>query len=95
MGPASTDPGPEGPQGPQGEPGPQGPAGMDGTPGPEGPQGPMGEVSSADLTTAIDGTSANSNAVTLLGMSVSDPPTQAEVQAIVTKVDELIGALRR
>ena len=30
-----------------------------------------------------------------LAMGVSDPPTQAEVQAIANKLDELINALRR
>ena len=30
-----------------------------------------------------------------LGMFVSDPPTQAEVQTIADKLDELIGALKR
>jgi hypothetical protein len=28
-------------------------------------------------------------------MSVSDPPTQSEVQTIADKLDELINALRR
>ncbi|HRH97537.1 MAG TPA: hypothetical protein PLB55_16470 [Prosthecobacter sp.] len=40
-------------------------------------------------------TSANSNAVATLGMTVSDPPTQGEVQQLVDKMDELILALRR
>ena len=40
-------------------------------------------------------TSANSKGVATLGMAVSDPPTQAEVQAIADKLDELINALRR
>ena len=45
---------------------------------------------------AINGTSSNiSNAVNLLNMTVSDPPTQGEMQAIATKLDELINALRR
>ena len=72
--------------------------GSDGAPGPqgpEGPQGPPGDVSTAQLDAAINGTSANSNAVATLGMTVSDPPTQAEVQAIADKIDELINALRR
>jgi hypothetical protein len=49
----------------------------------------------AALAAEIGGTSANSNGVGTLGMSVSDPPTQAEVQAIADKLDELINALRR
>jgi hypothetical protein len=83
--------GPPGPQGPQGPPGQQG---IDGTPG-AGPQGPPGEVTNAALSVAIAGTSAISNSVALLGLVVSDPPTQAEVQQIADKLDELINALRR
>ncbi|MDH4453490.1 MAG: hypothetical protein QE570_09975, partial [Verrucomicrobiota bacterium] len=80
---------PGGPQGPQGNEGPPGP------PGPDGPQGPPGEVTNAALSAAIAGTSSLSNGVALLGLAVSDPPTQAEVQQIVNKLDELITALRR
>jgi hypothetical protein len=49
----------------------------------------------ATVSGAIGGTSANSNSVGTLGMSVSDPPTQSEVQQIADKLDELINALRR
>lgn len=49
----------------------------------------------AQLAGEIGGTSANSNGVGTLGMAVSDPPTQSEVQAIADKLDELINALRR
>ena len=49
----------------------------------------------AQLGGEIAGTSANSNAVAVLSMGVSDPPTQAEVQALADKLDELINALRR
>ena len=35
------------------------------------------------------------NGVGTLGLPVSDPPTQGEVQAIADKLDELINALRR
>ena len=94
--------GPQGPQGPQGDPGgppgPQGPPGNDGMQGPqgnEGPQGPPGEVSQAALDSAIASTSANSNSVSTLGMVVTNPPTQSEVQTLADKVDELILALRR
>ena len=99
--------GPQGEPGPQGETGEQGPAGDPGGPqGPEGPQGPPGEVSQAALddavaglsggiADAVSGSSANSDGVALLGLVVSDPPTQGEVQAVVDKVDELIMALRR
>lgn len=35
------------------------------------------------------------NAIGLLGLTVSDPPTQTEIQTIANKLDELIAALRR
>ena len=84
--------GSDGGQGPQG---PQGNNGSDGAQGPQGPQGNPGEVSNADLTTAMGSTSSNTNAVSQLGLTVSDPPTQSELQAVVNKLDELIAALRR
>ncbi|WP_461783479.1 hypothetical protein [Prosthecobacter sp.] len=56
---------------------------------------PPGEVTNATLSAAIAGTSSHSNGVALLGLAVSDPPTQSEVQQIVNKLDELITALRR
>ena len=34
------------------------------------------------------------NSVAMLQMSVSNPPTQAQVQAIANKIDELIFALQ-
>jgi hypothetical protein len=49
----------------------------------------------ADLAAQIGGTSSNSNGVATLGMAVSDPPTQSEVQTNADKIDELINALRR
>ena len=63
--------------------------------GPQGPQGTPGEVSAQQLSDAIGGTSANSNNVQLLGLTVSDPPTQSELQAVANKLDELINTLRR
>jgi hypothetical protein len=33
--------------------------------------------------------------VALLNLTLSDPPTQAEMQAIANKIDELITVLRR
>lgn len=57
--------------------------------------GPVGEISSSALITAISGTSSNSNAIDLLELTVSLAPTQAQVQAITDKLDELITALRR
>ena len=61
----------------------------------QGPQGPQGQVTPQQLSDAIAGTSANSNAIALLGLTVSDPPTQSEVQAVASKMDELILAMRR
>jgi hypothetical protein len=86
---------PQGANGADGINGSSGSDGSEGPPGPEGPQGPMGEISSMDLSNAIAGTSSNSNAVATLGMTVSDPPSQGEVQALADKLDELINALRR
>ena len=40
-------------------------------------------------------TSANSNAVALLSGTISNPPTQAEVQENRDKINELINSLRR
>ena len=59
------------------------------------PRGAQGEVTQAQLDAAISGTSTNSNAVATLGMVVSDPPTQMEMQQVVNKLDELITMLRR
>ena len=101
QGPQGDPGGPPGPQGPPGNDGMQGPQGADGPQGPQGnegtqgPQGPPGEVTQAALDAAITGTSANSNAVSTLGMVVTNPPTQVEVQTLADKVDELILALRR
>ena len=50
------------------------------------------------LNSALSGTSNNSNnsnGVNTLVMTVSDPPTVGEVQAIASTLDELITALRR
>jgi hypothetical protein len=96
QGPAGPQ-GPEGPQGPSG--GPPGPEGPIGPSGPTGPQGPPGEVTQTDLNNAVQDmlgqSSANSNGVSTLAIAISDPPTQSEVQQIVSKIDELINALRR
>lgn len=52
-------------------------------------------ATNASLEGSINGTSSNSNSVATLGMSISDPPAQSEVQAISDKLDELINSLRR
>ena len=75
------------------------------------PAGQNGEVTQSQLSndlvntenaavntatsTILPQTSNNSNGVGLLGMSISDPPTQGEVQNICNRLDELINALRR
>jgi hypothetical protein len=69
--------------------GPQGPPGTDGAPG------PMGEVSAQQLSDAIAGTANNVNAIEPMNLTVSDPPTQSEMQTIANKLDELINALKR
>src|SRR4026209_3035099 len=46
-------------------------------------------------TSAAANSSANTNSVNLLGFTVSDPPTQSEVQEILEKLNELINAARR
>jgi hypothetical protein len=73
-----------------------------GPPGEPGPQGPPGEVT-AQLADAVSsaveplytGTARNPGTVADLGLTISDPPTQAEVQALAAKLDELIIALKR
>ena len=62
---------------------------------PAGPQGPPGEVTAADLLADHINHARNPTGVSTLGLTVSDPPTQAEVQAVVGKLDALIAALRR
>ena len=68
------------------------PRGVDGN---EGPGGPPGEVSTQQLSDAIQDTSMNSNAVEFLNLTLSDPPLTTELQTVVDKMDELINALRR
>jgi hypothetical protein len=46
------------------------------------------------LEAAINGTAVNP-AVNVLGQSISNPPTQAQVQAIQNKLNELINAITR
>jgi hypothetical protein len=52
--------------------------------------------STDDVNAAIAAnSSANSNTVKCLPTYASDPPTQSEVQSIIYKLNELIGALAR
>jgi hypothetical protein len=76
----TTLPGPQGPQGPQGEP---------------GPPGAPGEVSQQDLVNERINHARNPLSLQPLALVVSDPPTQAEVQAVATRLDELLVALQR
>jgi hypothetical protein len=46
------------------------------------------------LSNAIEGTAVNP-AVNVLSQSISNPPTQAQVQAIQNKINELINAITR
>jgi len=55
---------------------------------PAGPQGPPGEVSAQQLSDAIAGTSANTNAVEWLA-------ADADLPTVVAKINELLTALRR
>jgi hypothetical protein len=47
------------------------------------------------LNTAINGTAVNPESVTTLSQTISNPPTQAQVQAIQNKLNELITAITR
>jgi hypothetical protein len=44
---------------------------------------------------AISQSSANTNAISTLSRVISDPPTQADMQAFADKLDELILVMRR
>ncbi len=79
---------PAGQQGPQGDQGIQGNQGGDGA---QGMQGPPGEVTLAQLTAAIGGTSNISNSVTTLDTAFADP----DDEIIRAKINELVLALRR
>ena len=48
-----------------------------------------------NLTNAIAGTSANSNAVATLGIGADSTYNQSQIQDVINKLDELITALRR
>jgi hypothetical protein len=65
------------------------PRGIDGT------NGAPGEVSNATLAAEIAGTARNPTSVPPLNLTVSDPPTTAEVQAIANRLDELRAGLLR
>jgi len=52
------------------------------------------DVNATDAAVAIQGTAMNPS-VDLLSQSISNPPTQAQVQAIQDKINELISAISR
>ena len=73
---------------------------IDGVPaGPQGIPGPPGEVTTADMTAAIAAalldTPHNCTGVSLLPIPPNDPPTRADLLAVIDKLNELITALRR
>jgi capsule polysaccharide export protein KpsE/RkpR len=49
----------------------------------------------AQLTAGIAGTANNIPGVAPLGLTISDPPQQSEVQPLADKMDELINTLLR
>ena len=67
------------------------PLGNDGS---SGSDGAPGEVSQVQLDDAINGTSANTNGVTTLGIGADAEYNQIQIQELINKVDELINALR-
>ena len=62
---------------------------------PAGDTGPAGEVSQSALNSAIMGTAQNPTGVSTLSLTISDPPTKAEVEAILGFVNTLLSALQR
>ncbi len=62
---------------------------------PAGDTGAPGEVSNSTLASEISGTARNPNSVAPIPFTVNNPPTQAELQAVVDKLNELIASLQR
>ena len=62
---------------------------------PAGDTGPMGEVSQSALNSAIMGTAQNPTGVSTLSLPISDPPTKAEVEAILAFANAMLSALQR
>ena len=71
------------------------PRGQNGNDGSTGMTGPPGEVTNAQLSSAIAGTSSNSNGVNTLNQPADANYNQAQMQDVLSKLDELILALRR
>ena len=55
----------------------------------------LGEQAANLVPTIIANAAGPPSSVAALNLSVSNPPTQAQVQAIANKVDELIARLKR
>jgi len=92
---APGEPGTPGEPGLPGTPGEPGLPGTPGEPGMPGEPGAPGEVTNADLSNAISGTSNNSNAVISLDSAFNDPPNVSDLELLRSKLNELIFALRR
>jgi hypothetical protein len=52
-------------------------------------------IAGVSLTDSIYGTAQNPDSVAALSQTISNPPTQAQVQNIQNKLNELINALAR
>jgi hypothetical protein len=74
---------------------PRGQNGNDGMAGPQGNDGPPGKVTNAQFTDAITTSSSNTNSVNVLGLSAGGNYDEWLMQQVITKLDELIMALRR
>ncbi|MCX6855151.1 MAG: hypothetical protein NTV80_09615 [Verrucomicrobia bacterium] len=68
------------------------PRGNDGL---NGSDGAPGEISQAQLDSAINGTSSNTNSVSTLDTGFSDPPSLADLEALRLAYNNLVLALRR
>ena len=70
-------------------------AGFAGTPHSQNHPDSESSTSSHAVNTALSLSSANSNAMPNFGGTFSNPPTQAEVQALADAFNGLVNALRR
>jgi hypothetical protein len=66
-----------------------------GNDGMSGSDGAPGEVSQAQLDSAINGTSSNTNSISTLDTGFSDPPTLTDMEALRQKLNEMILNGRR
>lgn len=62
---------------------------------PAGDAGQAGEVSNSVLASEIAGTARNPASVAMLAGGISNPPTQAEIQALQDKINEMLAAMQR